>query len=107
MLPHSTVDRRAVRPACSNLMGVTQKLITSRLNGRRRGGVLTYQGFALAYGAVLTDSLLTLEGEPRHRGISSVGVPARIATRLNAPGLMTAVACFANPWTSPVIGRAN
>jgi hypothetical protein len=107
ILPHSIIDRRSVRAACANLMRVTQMLITSWLSGRRGGGVLTHYGFKMAYGAVLSDALLTVEGEPRSRGISSVAIPMRIATALNAPGLLTAIGCFANPRRLPALRRAR
>ncbi len=107
ILPHSIVDRRAVRAACANLMRVTQMLITSWLSGRRGGGGLTYYGFEMAYGTVFSDALLTVEGEPRSRGVSAVATPMRIATALNAPGLLTAVGCFASPRRLPALRRAR
>lgn len=107
ILPHSIVDLRAVRTACANLMRVTQMLITSWLNGRRGGGCLSYYGFEMGYSAVLSDALLTVQGEPRRRGVVSVTVPMRIATALNAPGLLTAIGLFAHPWTLPALRKAS
>jgi hypothetical protein len=107
IVPHSIADRNIVRSACSKLMNVTQMLINAWLGGRRRGGILSYYAFDRAYGTVLMDTLLTLEGEPRRRGISSVTIPMRIATALNSPGLLTAIACFTTPRSLPTLQSAN
>jgi hypothetical protein len=107
ILPQSIADRGAVRSACSKLMRVTQMLIIAWLGGNRHGGSLSYHGFEVTYGAVLSNVLLMLEGEPMHHGISSVSIPMRIAVELNSPGLLTAIASVVKPRSLPILHRAQ
>jgi hypothetical protein len=82
-------------------------LITAWLGGKRGSGVLTYAGFAMAYGAILNGALLSVEGQPRRHGVASVALPMRIATALNAPGPLTALGGFANPTRLPALRKAR
>ena len=78
-------------------------LITSWLGDRRTGGVLTRAGFEKTYGAVLNSALLTVEGQPRSWGISSVTIAMGIATAFNAPAFLSALGCFADPRRLPAL----
>lgn len=82
-------------------------LIIAWLGGNRHGGSLSYHGFEVTYGAVLSNVLLMLEGEPMHHGISSVSIPMRIAVELNSPGLLTAIASVVKPRSLPILHRAQ